>query len=53
MPEWLTFLTELFRSGQGVPFLAVIVVAGLSLYLLGLIVATVFPVWRRYRTPNQ
>ncbi len=53
MPEWLTFIIELFRSGQGVPFLAVSIVGILSLYFFGLILTMVFPVWRRYRNPHQ
>ena len=53
MLEWLTYIIELFRSGQGVPFLAVVVVGVLFLYLLGLIVVTVFPVWRRSRASNH
>ena len=53
MPEWVTFIIELFRSGQGIPFLAVCVVGILSLYLFGLILTMVIPVWRRSRSPHQ
>lgn len=53
MPEWLTFIIEIFRSGQGVPFVAVSVVVVLSFYFFGLILTTVFPIWRRYRDPHQ
>ena len=53
MPEWLAFIIELFRSGQGFPLLAVAVAGILSLYLLGLIAVLVFPIWRRYRSPHQ
>lgn len=53
MPEWLAFIIELFRSGQGLSLLAVLVVGVLSLYLLGLIAVLIFPVWRRYRSPHQ
>jgi hypothetical protein len=52
MPEWLTFIIELFRSGQGVPFIAVSLVVILSLYFFGLILGMVFPGWRRYRDPH-
>lgn len=53
MPDWFIFLIELFESGQGLPFLAVLVVGVLSLYLLGLILVMVFPVWRRIRSPHD
>ena len=53
MPEWVTFIVELFRSGQGLPILAVLVVGILSLYLLGLILTLIFPVWRRLRDPHR
>ena len=53
MLEWVSFFTELFRSGQGIPFLAIIVVCVLSLYLFGLFLTIVFPFWRRYRNLNQ
>ena len=49
MPEWLTFIIELFRSGQGLPFLAVLVVGILSLYLFGLIATMILPILRRNR----
>ncbi len=53
MLEWLSFIIELFRSGQGVPFVAVSIVVILSVYFFGLILTMVFPIWRRYRNPHQ
>ncbi len=49
MPEWLTFIIELFRSGQGLPFLAVLVVGILFIYLCGLIVTMLLPLLRGNR----
>jgi len=53
MPEWLTFIIELFRTGQAIPFIAVSLVVILSLYFFGLVLIMFFPVWRRYRHPHQ
>ena len=53
MPEWLAFIIELFKSGQGLSLLAVLVAGILALYLLGLLTFLVFPVWRRTRGPHQ
>ncbi len=43
------FIIELFRSGQGIPFLAVLVVGVLFLYLCGLIVTMILPLFRGNR----
>lgn len=52
MPEWLAFIIELFRSGQGLPFLAVLVVGILFIYLCGLIVTMLLPLFRGNRNSH-
>ena len=51
--RWLSFIAELFESGRGLPLVAVLVVAGLFLYLLVLGLSLIIPVWRRSRMSHH
>lgn len=47
-----TWGEEFFRSGQGLPLVMVGVVVVLLVYLMGLLLPMIIPIWRRYKSPH-
>ena len=54
--EWfktvVAWVVGQFEAGQGLALLVLVAIAVLSIYLMSLLLSTIIPIWRQYRSPH-
>lgn len=54
--EWfktvVAWVAKQFEAGQGLALFALVAIVVLSIYLMSLLLSTIIPIWRQYRSPR-
>lgn len=54
--EWfktvVAWVVKQFEAGQGLALFALVAIVVLSIYLMSLLLSTIIPIWRQYRSPR-
>ena len=48
----VAWVVKQFEAGQGLALFVLVAIVVLSIYLMSLLLSTIIPIWRQYRSPR-
>ena len=48
----VAWVAKQFEAGQGLALFVLVAIVVLSIYLMSLLLSTIIPIWRQYRSPQ-